>query len=160
MGPLIAKVAPDLVFRSMDFDYAEEIADRLAAQTPDGLKKIMENLPKEARAVVQSLASENENLKQALQAAQVEIKYGITKAHLAATVKAHDVEESNKTKRTDTESRERTTITVHHMDNEAKLRDTEIKAGAEIIGKHQDAGYEAIARREIEQSAAKAEGSA
>jgi len=160
LAELLAKVAPDLLFRGLDVPYAEEIANRLSAQTPDGLKKIMENLPKEARDIVQSLAAKNQQLEQALQAARTEVKYGITKAHLAATVKAHDVEESNKTKRADVESRERTTIAVHHMDNETKLRDTEIKAGAEIIGRHQDAGYEAIARRETEEAARRAENGA
>lgn len=156
LGPLIAKVAPDLVFRSMNFDYAEEIADRLMAQTPDGLKKLMESLPKEAKAVVQSLAAENSNLKQALQEAQVELKYGIQKEHIKAVVKAHDVEETNKTRRADTESRERTSVLTTRMDNETQIHDTVLKAGAEIIGKHQDAGYEAIARKEIEEAAAKA----
>ncbi len=141
LAELLVKVAPDLLFRGMDFDYAEEIADRLAAQTPEGLQKIMESLPKEARAVVQSLSAQNAQLKQALQQAQLENKYGIAKAHLAATVKAHDVEESNKTKRADVESRERTTLAVHHMDNEAKLRDTEIKVTGELLNTHVEAKY-------------------
>jgi Phage P22-like portal protein len=152
VAELVTKTAPDLLFRSMDFDYAEEIADRLAAQTPEGLQKIMDNLSKEAKAVVQSLSQQNAQLKQALQQAQLENKYGIAKAHLAATVKAHDVEESNKTKRADTESKERTTIAVHHLDNEAKLRDTEIKVSGELLNTHVEAKYhEREAERLIEQ---------
>ena len=130
LGPLLAKVAPDLILRSMDVQYAEEIADRLAAQTPDGLQKIMESLPANAKAVVQSLAQENGQLKQALQAAQMEAKYGITKAHLAAEVKAHDVEESNKTKRLDTAVRSHTALAVE-----------EIRAGASLMNTHAEAAH-------------------
>jgi hypothetical protein len=152
LGPIVAKTAPDLVFRAMDFPYAEEIADRLAAQTPDGLKKIMESLPKEARAVVQSLASENANLKQALQQAQVELKYGLTKAQMDATVKAHDVEETNKTKRADTESRERTALQVQQLKGHVQLAVEEIAAGASLLNTHTEAKYhEQQAERVIEQ---------
>jgi hypothetical protein len=141
MGEIVAKTAPDLVFRSLPGEYSEEIADRLAAQTPEGLKKIMENLPKEARAVVQSLSQQNQQLQKALQEAQLENKYGLAKAHLAATVKAHDVEESNKTKRTDTESRERTTLQKAAMDGHVKLAVEEIAAGAELLNTHVEAKY-------------------
>jgi len=128
LGPIVAKTAPDLVFRSMDFPYAEEIADRLMAQTPEGLKTLMESMPKDARAVVQSLAAENDQLKQALQQAQNEMKYGIAKAHLAATVKAHDVEETNLTRRLDTQSRERTALAVEEIAAGGKILDTHAKA--------------------------------
>jgi Phage P22-like portal protein len=141
MGEIVAKTAPDLVMRSMDFQYAEEIADRLAAQTPDGLKKIMDQMPKQAKAVIQSLAQQNQQLKQALQQAEQEAKFGLAKAHLAATVKAHDVEESNKTKRADTESRERTTIHKTNLDNVTKLHIEEIAAGAELLNTHVEAAH-------------------
>lgn len=152
MGEIVAKTAPDLVFRSMPGLYTEEIADRLAAQTPDGLKKIMEALPKEARAVVQSLSNQNAQLKQALEKAETEAKYGITKAQMAATVKAHDVEETNKTRRADTESRERTTIQKTAMEGHVKLAVEEIAAGASLLNTHTEAKYhEREAERVIEQ---------
>lgn len=157
LAELIAKTGPDLVFRSIDHPYMQELADRLTAQNPEGLKKIMESLSGRARSLVQSLSNENSQLKQALQEAQLENKYGIAKAHIAATVKAHDTEESNKTRRADTESRERTQITTTAMKGHVELAKEEIAAGAQIIGKHQDAGYEAIARRETEEAAVKAE---
>lgn len=152
----IAKVGADLIVRNMDFAGASDLADRLMPMTPDGLEKSMEGLPKQAKSIVTAMAAHIKQLEGKLQEQANEIKFGITKAHIAATVKAHDVEETNKTRRADTDSRERTQIQVHAMDNAAKLKDTEIKAGAEIIGKHQDAGYESIARKEIEASAANA----
>lgn len=129
LAEIIAKTAPDLIFRSIDHPYCEEIADRLMAQTPDGLQKIMEELPERARNVIQALAKQNSNLQQALQQAQQEAKFGIAKAHLQATVKAHDVEESNKTKRIDTMVRADTALKVAEIGAGAKLLDTHAAAG-------------------------------
>lgn len=157
IAELITKTGPDLLMRSMDFEYAEELADRLAAQTPEGLKKIMENLPKEARAVVESLSKQNEQLKQALQQAQIEIKYGITKAHIAATVKAHDVEESNKTKREDTQTRSDTAIQVEAMRGHVTLMKEEIAVGGELLNTHVEAAHNKEAAEIALKTAEKAE---
>jgi hypothetical protein len=120
----------------------------------------MENLPKEARAVVQSLAAQNDQLKQALQAAQQEVKFGIQKAHLAATVKAHDVEESNKTKRADTESRERTALQVQQLKGHVELAKEEIAAGADILHTHVKAAHEAEAADRMMEAGEQAENGA
>lgn len=90
LAEIVSKVAPDLLFRSIDHPYMQELADRLAANTPDGLKKVMEGLSSRAKSLVQSLANENNQLKQQLQQVQTDLKNGITKAHLAAATKAHD----------------------------------------------------------------------
>lgn len=92
LAEIIAKTAPDLVFRSIDHPYMQELADRLMAANPDGLKKVMEGMSSRAKSVIQSLANENAAIKQQLQAAQVELKQGLQKAHLQAVVKAHDTE--------------------------------------------------------------------
>ena len=157
IAELIVKEAPDLLMRSMDFQYAEEIADRLVAQTPDGLKKIMESLPKNAQAVVQSLANQNAQLKQALQQAQMDLKQGLTKAHLAATVKAHDVEESNKTRRADTESRERTAVQIESMRGHVTLAKEEIAVGGELLNTHVEAAHNKEAAEVALQTAERAE---
>lgn len=141
IAEVVVKKAPDLLMRSMDFQYAEEIADRLVADTPDGIKKLMASMPKNAQAVVQSLASENAQLKQQLDSVQKDLKLGLSKAHLAATVKAHDVEESNKTRRADTESRERTQIQTTAMKGHVELAKEEIAAGASLLNTHVEAKY-------------------
>lgn len=92
LAEIIAKTAPDLVFRSIDHPYMQELADRLMAANPDGLKKVMEGMSSRAKSVIQSLANENSALKQKLEAAETEVKYGIQKAHMSAVVKAHDTE--------------------------------------------------------------------
>lgn len=157
LGPIIAKTAPDLVFRSQDFQYAEEIADRLMAQTPDGLQNIMETLPKEARAIVTSLSQQNQQLKQALQEAELEKKYGIAKEHLRATVKAHDVEETNKTRRHDTEVKADTALKVEAMRGHVTLAKEEISAGAELMNTHTEAKYHREAADRMLAQAAEAE---
>ncbi len=141
LGPAIAKTGPDLVIRSIDHPYMQELADRFVAQTPEGLKKIMESLPKRAQSIIQAMGNENQQLKQALQAAEMEKKYGLTKAHLAAATKAHDTEtwaqqdrettsETNATKRFDTMVKANTALKVE-----------EIKAGASLLNTHTEAKY-------------------
>lgn len=132
MGEEIAKVGPDLVVRSIDHPYMQELADRFVAQTPEGLKKIMDGLPERARSIIQSLGSQNEKLKQALQAAQQEVKFGVTKAHLAAETKAHDTLVSAETKRYDTDIRAETARDV-----------AEIRAGAALMDSGAARGHEA-----------------
>jgi hypothetical protein len=146
LAEIVAKNGADLVFRAIDAPYMEELADRISAQTPEGVQKIMENLPKEARAIVQSLSGQIQQLKQALQQAQLENKYGLAKAHLAATVKAHDVEESNLTKRIDTQTKAHTALAVE-----------EIRAGGKILDTHAKAGHDAAAQREMIEAGEKAE---
>ena len=148
LAEIIAKTAPDLVFRSIDHPYMQEIADRLMANNPEGLKKIMAGLSNRARSLVQALANENQQLKQALAQAQQDLKLGLTKAHLDATVKAHDVEESNKTKRLDTMVRSHTALAVE-----------EIKAGGKILDTHVQAGHDARAAERMIEAGETAESS-
>ena len=116
------------------------------AQTPDGLKKIMAALPSRARALVQSLAAQIQQLQQALQQAQADIKLGLSKTHLQEMVKAHDVEVSNETKRIDTASRERTALAVE-----------EIRAGGKILDTHAQAGHDERASDRMIEAAEAAE---
>lgn len=151
LAEIIAKTGPDLVFRSIDHPYMQELADRLTSQTPDGLKQIMEQLPERARNIVMALGNELQSVKRALQEAQVELKSGMAKAHLAAVTKAHDTEETNKTKRIDTQTRADTAIKVAALNVHGRLADTEIKAGASLMNTHVEAAHhEREAERIIE----------
>src|SRR5258705_10025684 len=47
--------------------------------------------------------------------------------------RSHDVEETNKTRRADTESRERTALAVHRLDGHIDLAVEEVKAGASLL---------------------------
>ncbi len=153
LAEIISKTAPDLVFRSIDHPYMEEIADRLSAQTPEGLKKIMEELPERARNIIQALSQQNQQLQQKMQ----QIESGLTKAHLEATVKAHDVEKSNETKRMDVQSRDQTALAIAAMKVHGQLADTEIKTGGKILDTHVKAGHDAAAAERMIEAGNQAE---
>jgi hypothetical protein len=158
LAEIIAKTGPDLVFRSIDHPYMQELADRLLASSPEGLEKVREGLSSQAKALVDYLSKENQDLKQQLQEVQADLKYGITKAHLAATVKAHDVEESNKTKRADTAAWTAQDSQEAILKAHTALAVEEIRAGSKILDAHVKAGHEAEAAERMIQTAEKAEG--
>ena len=144
LAELIAKNGADLVFRSIDHPYMQELADRIAAMTPQGLEDIMEQLPERAKAVVKALSGQIQQLQQALQQAQIENKYGIAKEHMKAVVKAHDVEESNKTKRMDTQVRADTAQFDTLIKAHTQLADKELSIGGEMLVHHHDKIGEAL----------------
>ena len=146
LAEIISKQGSDLVFRSIDHPYMQELADRLSANNPDGMKKIVEGLSGKAKAIVEHLSQEVQQLQSQLKETQADLKYSITKAHLAATVKAHDIEEINKTKRHDTEIRSHTALAVE-----------EIKAGASLMNTHVEAMHHKAAAERIIESAEYAE---
>jgi hypothetical protein len=146
LAEIVAKIGADLVFRSIDHPYMQELADRLSANTPDGLEKILADMPPRAKSIIQALFREVQQLQQQLQAAQTDAKAGITKAHIGAVVKAHDVEESNKTKRLDTITRADTALKVE-----------EIRAAAKILDTHAQAGHDTRLQREMIQAGERSE---
>ena len=160
VGPLaeiIAKMGPDLVFRSIDHPYMDELADRLQASTPDGLKKVLKGLSGKAQNIVQALQKELQALQQQNQQLQQDAKAGITKAHMAAMVKAHEVDtraaverESDAgwqaEERYDTDKKAHVALTV-----------AEIGAASRIIDSHVRAAHEAEAAERIINTAERAE---
>jgi hypothetical protein len=134
LGPKIAQVGADLVVRSLDHPYMQELADRLAAMTPDGLKKLMEQLPEQARPVVQALTAENEQLKKALEQMQLEHKFGMAKEQLKAATATHD-----------TVTRADTAISV-----------AEIRAGAQLLNSPAESGKHPVEAEHVIKEAAAA----
>jgi len=149
VGPLaeiIAKTGPDLVFRSIDHPYMQELADRLSAQNPEELKKIMEGLSSRARSIVQALSNQVQALTQQNQQLQQDLKVGLTKTHMIETVKAHGIEVDAQTKVHDTETRAGTALAVE-----------EIRAGGKILDTHAQAGHDAAAAERMVQAGLNAE---
>jgi len=141
LAELIAKVGADLVFRSIDHPYMQEMADRISAMNPEGMQQVLETLPDRAKAIVQSLARQLQQAQQALQAAQLEIKYGMQKELLKQTTKAHDTETHAETMRYDTEVRAHT-----------ELARAEISGATQLLNTHVEAAHERrAAERMIEQ---------
>jgi hypothetical protein len=157
LAEIVAKTGADLVFRSIDHPYMQELADRLVSSTPEGLKKVMEGLSSKAKAVVEYLAKENEALKQQLQTVQADLKYGITKAHLDATVKAHGIEESEKTKRSSDAMWVAQDTHEAEMKSHTALAVAEIHAGASLLNTHVEAAHNKDAAERVLQTADRAE---
>lgn len=160
MGEVITKAAPDIVMRSYDFPYANEIADRLLPQSPEGMKKVMEELPKQAQAIVQSMQQQMAAQAQHIQQLEADLKFGLTKSlHQDATklqienmkdVRAEkDTHTDAFTKLEDTHTRAQTSIAV-----------AEINAGAKLIDSNQDRTHEKELVDITAKAAAKAEKSA
>lgn len=159
------KVAPDLIYRYFEMD---EIADRLMGNTPQGLQKLLQQLPQEARGIVQGLTAKLQAATQQIQQLQLEQKYGLAKAHLAAETKAHDTEmraqttredihEDNLTRRHDTEVRAHTELTKERMRGTTELQKAEIAGATQLLNTNTEAAHDRAAAREMVKTAEKAE---
>lgn len=75
--PQVAQTAGDLVVRQMDFEAAQDVADRLAAANPLAMaeKKLPDDLPDDVKAFIAHLMGANQQMQQALQQAEMEKKY-------------------------------------------------------------------------------------
>jgi hypothetical protein len=129
LGPEIAKVGPDLILRTLDHPYMQELADRFAAQTPDGLQKIVEGLPPQAKSVVQALSAQIQQLQQQLE----ESEKGLPKAQLDAQTRKYEVD-----KRTDADLQKAGIESITRRDV------AEIDAGSRLIDSLNVEGAEKI----------------
>jgi hypothetical protein len=75
--PQVGQVGGDLVVRQMDFEAAQDLADRLAAANPLAMaeKKLPDDLPDDVKAFIAHLMGANQQMQQALQQAELEKKY-------------------------------------------------------------------------------------
>lgn len=157
MGEVITKSAPDIVMRSYDFPYAEEIANRLLPQSPEGMKKAMESLPKQAQTIVQALQQQLQQAGAHIQQLEADLKYGLTKnmhdnatklqlGHMQDKRKEEDTHMNTSTKVFDTEFKGHTAVKV-----------AEIGAGAQLLNAHVESEHEKEAAQLMLDAAAKAE---
>jgi hypothetical protein len=153
----IVKVGADLIVRDMDFPGASDLADRLAPSNPQGMEKIMDGLPEQAKGIVKSMMQQHQADQQTIQQLQLEIKYKtsieqgwmkteIQKAHMASEVKAHDVEMRDKTAERDTQ------VKAH-----AGILETEISVSGQLLNTHAEAAHNKEAAKIELKSAEKAE---
>lgn len=118
MGEEISKVGADLILRTFDDPYLQQLADRFAAMTPEGLEKAMEGMDDKAKAIIQTLNKQLQQCQQQLKDAES----GLIKTKLETTVKAHDTEEWVKVERE-----------KMHLQATNKLDVEHLKAGAALI---------------------------
>lgn len=154
LAEVAVKAGADQIFRNFGMD---DMADRLVASNPQGLQKAIAELPKEAQAIVQSLFGQLQQAQQTIQQQALEIKYGIQKEHLKAAVKAHDVEESNKTKRLDTQAWTATEIQKQVMADTTKRDVAEIQVAGKLMDSHVGGQYDREASRMALEAAERAE---
>jgi hypothetical protein len=157
LGEPIAKVASDLVVRNMDFAGADDLADRLVPLNPEGMQKAIKELPKPAQAIVGALQQQLNETQQALQHAQLELKYKTStelgwmqvereKSHISAETKTRDTHTNAQTKVFDT-----------HIKADTALKVAEINAGAELLNTHAEAKHDMEAAKVLAKNAEKAE---
>lgn len=154
LAEVAVKAGADQIFRNFGMD---DMADRLVASNPQGLQKAIAELPKEAQAIVQSLFGQLQQAQQTIQSQALEIKYGIQKEHLKAVVKAHDVEESNKTKRMDTQVWSELELQKQVMSDTTKRDVAEIQVAGKLMDTHVGGQYDREASRIALEAAERAE---
>lgn len=157
MGEIVAQKAPDIYFRSLDTANSEQIADRLAVQIPDELKKMIEGMPEKAKTVIGQMQQQIQVLTSKVQEQEMDIKHGITKqmhgdatklqiAHLTDARKEHDTLLDTHAGKYDTDVKSHTAIGV-----------AEINAGAKLIDSNQDRAHEKVLAQMTADAAERAE---
>jgi hypothetical protein len=154
----ISKVGSDLIVRNMDFAGADDLADRLAPLTPQGLEQSIKQLPKEAQGIVTAMQQQLQQSQQVIQHLQLELKYkgGIEqgwmqvereKTQTNAQIKANDAALKAHTAATDTHTKAQASIAVAEIGAAGKMLDTH-------VGKQYDAAAakEALKKGENTQS--------
>lgn len=171
LGEAVVRTGADIIARNMDFHGADELADRLAVETPGGLDKIMEGLPKQAQTVIQSMQAQMQQKDQQIQQMAMEIKYksgieqmkddGQTKrtaiqAHTAITTTGMKVqaEDANSERdfagwMHDTDVDRQTKLQITDANNETKLDVAEIQASATLLNTHAEAEHEQKAANKL-----------
>jgi hypothetical protein len=157
LGEEIAKVGGDIVLRSMDWTGADALADRLMPKTPDAMKKVMDQLPKQAQNIVQSFMGQLNQANQKITQLEADLKYGLTKTHTQEATKMavehlrdqraeRDTDADNATKREDTHVK---AVTAHNV--------AEIRAGAQLLNTHVEAAHNKAAAADALKAAESAE---
>ena len=149
-GETAMKAAPDLMFRYFGMD---EIADRMAVQIPDGMKKALEGMPHDAQNIVKGVMQQLDAANKQIQALELNLKHGIAKTEVLANAKVHDTQVNAATKVHDTQTRSATEIDKAHIGASASIAVAEIGQAGKLLDSHVKGKY----AQESEREAAKAE---
>lgn len=157
VAEIVAKNGADLLFRSIDGPYSEQLADRVMPMNPEGMEKVMKGLPEQAKNIVMALQRQLQQAQQTIQQQGLELKYksaieqtkqaGATeREHIKAGVKVHDTQVMSATKREDT-----------HVKAQASIAVAEIGAAGQLLNTNTEAAHDRAAAKEMIQAAEKAE---
>jgi hypothetical protein len=157
LGEEIAKVGADIVLRSYDWAGASDLADRMMPKTPDGMKKIMDQLPKQAQNIVQSFIGQLNQAQQKISQLEADLKYGLTKTMHQDSTKMSIETMKDKRAEKDTNTDSATKRFDTHVKSITARDVAEIKVGGEIMRDHVGAKYDEAARKDELKAAEKAE---
>lgn len=135
--------AGDLLFRNMDFPGAEMIADRLAASNPLSQVDEQSDVPPAAQMQIKQAQATIQQLQQALQAAEMEKKYGMDaqaqkdeaatrRTLIETTAKVHANDADNAQWERDTEVRAQTALSVAEINAVRDLLKTKVTHSHEL----------------------------
>lgn len=159
LGEMAGKVAGDLIVRGMDWEGADEIADRLQAQIPGAMTDATSDLPPKAQAIVAGLQSQLQQAQQHAMALELELKskHGLeqmkqdgetARTRMEIAAKIHDATLKSKTSEFDTHVR---SVTARDV--------AEIQTAGQLMNTHAEAGHEKELAKITAKSAEKAEAS-
>jgi hypothetical protein len=145
LGESISKVAPDLIVRNMDFAGAQDVADRLAPMTPEGMDKAIEGLPSQAKSIITGLQAKLKEADDLIQKQHIEIKYRTEIEDKWIGLERQKLLTTDATKRRDTDAKADTSVAVAEIHGATQLLNTNTEAGhdraaaKDLIDRAQDA---------------------
>ena len=157
LAELVAKVGADLAIRAIDAPYMDELADRIQGQTPEGMQKVMEGLPKNAQNVLKMVISQLNAANQKVTQLEADLKYGLTKTHTQEATKLAVEHLKDKRAEQDTQTDAQTKIFDTHVKSVTARDVAEINAGAKLLDTHAKGGYDTAARKDEIAAAERAE---
>lgn len=156
LGQKVADTSADLVLRNMDFNGADDIADRLVPFNPDGMEKVIKDLPKQAQAIVASLQQQVQQQGKVIEQQAMEIKYrGAIKQE---ELKAHTLVESAKLEHADKKVSTEDATKRLEIDTRAgtALAVAEIHGATQLLNTNTEAGHDRAAAKDMIDSAQRA----
>jgi hypothetical protein len=129
----VIKVGADVVVRSMDFEGADDLADRLMPSNPQSMQKMVASLPREAQGVVQAMQQQMQQAQQMIQQLQMQLKFktDIEQGWMQVErdkmkLKEHETIADNMTRTHDTMIKGKTARDVANIQVEGKILDTHV----------------------------------
>ncbi len=158
MGEPMVKTAADIVMRSYDFPYAEEIADRMMPQSPQGMSKVLQELPKQAQNIIKAMQGQLTQLQQELADAQMDLKHGLTKSlHQDATKLSIETMKDKRAEK-DTATDAGVKLEDTHTRAQTSISVAEIREAGGLLNTHVEAAHNRVAAQDALQAAQRVEG--
>lgn len=142
LGEAVVKTGADLIVRNMDFPGADDLADRLAPLSPQGLQQTIQQLPKQAQGIVTAMQTQLQQAQQTISQLQLEIKYKSQIEQGWMAVEREKTQTDAQVKANDAALRAHQAATDVHTKAQASIAVAEIGAAGKILDTHAKAGYD------------------